>query len=54
MGTMPFSDGAPSAEGGDMGGGGGTWNGRGGSVPALCPYMLGLPVGVEVGENWTL
>ncbi|KAJ4387878.1 hypothetical protein N0V93_008481 [Gnomoniopsis smithogilvyi] len=38
----------PNAGGGDMGGGG-TWNGLPGSVPCLCPYILELLVGVELG-----
>lgn len=43
----------PSAGGGDMGGGG-TWNGLAGSVPCLCPYIVGLLVGVELGVEFAV
>lgn len=44
---MLFID-VPSAGGGDIGGGG-TWNGRVGSVPCLCPYMFPL-----AAEEWVV
>lgn len=46
----PLMDVVPSDGGGDIGGGG-IWNGRVGSVPCLCPYMLRceMLVGVELG-----
>lgn len=50
---MLFIEDEPSEGGGDIGGGG-TWNGLEGSVPCLCPYMLGLLVGVELGVEWVL
>lgn len=46
--VMPLSE-LAIAGGGDMGGGG-TWKPLEGSVPCLCcPYILKLPVGVELG-----
>lgn len=51
--SMPLIEDVPSAGGGDIGGGG-TWNGRDGSVPCLCPYMLFPCVGVDVGVDWAV